>query len=326
VPVPTPSLPHPQEQALLQAVVENPNDEALYLVLADWLEEHDDPRRAELLRLHRQLLATCTEPDRHPQRSVWQTRVVALLAKGVRPCVPGRSVLLSGVEMAFRFIPPGSFLMGSPPDEEDRHEDESQHRVTLTQGFFLGIHPVTQAQWQAVLGNNPSRFQADILPVEQVSWEECQAFCQKLSERDGQLYSLPSEAEWEYACRAGTTTPFHFGPTISTDQANYDGNYIYDQGEKGTYREKTTPVGSFPANAWGLFDLHGNVWEWCQDTYGNYGGNDTKDPFNTKEGAGVLRGGSWISYPGRCRAAFRCRGGPASRTHFWGCRVVLYLD
>jgi formylglycine-generating enzyme required for sulfatase activity len=273
------------------------------------------------------LLATCTEPDRHPQRSAWQARVVALLAEGVRPCVPGRSVRLGrGVEMTFSFIPPGSFLMGSPPDEEARREDESQHRVTLTQGFYLGIHPVTQAQWQAVLGSNPSHFQGTRLPVNTVSWEDCQEFCGKLSERDGQRYRLPSEAQWEYACRAGTTTPFHFGPTISTDQVNYNGNYIYGQGKKGIYRKKMTAVGSFPANAWGLFDLHGEVWEWCQDALGQYGHKDATDPLNDKVDYRVLRGGSWLGDPGECRAAFRNRDAPVLRYRGFGCRVVLCLD
>jgi uncharacterized protein (TIGR02996 family) len=318
---------HPEELALLQALVDNPSDEATYQVLADWLEEHDDPRRAELLRLHRQLLATCTEPDRHPQRSAWQARVVALLAEGVRPCVPQQSIVLGeGIEMTFSFIPPGTFLMGSPPDEEARGEDETQHRVTLTQGFYLGIHPVTQAQWQAIMGRNPSRFKGDNLPVESRSWVDCQGFCQKLSERDGQRYRLPSEAQWEYACRAGTTTPFHFGPIISTDQANYDGNYTYGQGKQGEHRQKKTPVGSFPANAWGLFDLHGNVWEWCQDAYGDYGDKDTKDPLNDKRGARVLRGGSWYDRPFGCRAACRHWLARGYRIHNCGCRVLLCLD
>jgi uncharacterized protein (TIGR02996 family) len=320
---------HPEELAsLLQALVEHSSDEALYLVLADWLEEHDDPRRAELLRLHRQLLATCTEPQRHLQRNAWQARVVALLAEGVRPCVPGRTVLLDGVvEMTFHFIPPGSFLMGGPADEEQRSPNNRQHRVTLTQGFYLGIHPVTQAQWQAVMGSNPSHFQGENLPVESVSWEDCQEFCRKLSERDGQRYRLPSEAQWEYACRAGTTTPFHFGPTISTDQANYDGNFPQGQGKKGVCREKTTAVGSFPANAWGLFDLHGNVWEWCQDAYGRHGDNDTTDPLNNEGGSRVLRGGCWRGTQDGCRAG-GCRGWfvPSHRSYICGCRVLGCLD
>jgi uncharacterized protein (TIGR02996 family) len=320
-------MPHPQEQALLQALVENPSDEAAYLVLADWLEEHDDPRRAELLRLHRHLLATGCEPDRHPQRSAWQTRLVALLAEGVRPCVPGRSVRLGeGVEMTFSFIPPGTFLMGSPPDEEAHCRDQTQHRVTLTQGFYLGIHPVTQAQWQTVLGSNSSHFQGDNLPVDTVSWEDCQAFCQKLGERDGQRFRLPTEAEWEYACRAGTTTPFHFGPTISTEQANYNGNDTYGQGKKGIWRRTTTPIDTFPANAWGLFDMHGNVWEWCLDAYGRYGYKDTNDPLNAKGDTRVLRGGFWAGRPFRCRAADRVSRAPDFRDSRVGCRVVLCLD
>jgi uncharacterized protein (TIGR02996 family) len=319
---------HPDELAsLLRGLVENPTDNAIYLVLAHWLEEHDDSRRAELLRLHRQLLATCTEPDRHPQRSAWQMRVVALLAEGVRPCVPQQSIVLGeGVEMTFNFIPPGFFLMGSPPDEEDRVEDETQHRVTLTQGFFLGVHPVTQAQWQAVLGSNPNCFQGENLPVDSVLWEDCQEFCQKLGEQDGQHYRLPTEAEWEYACRAGTTTPFHFGATINTDQATYDGCYTSGQSKTGDDRKKTTPVGRFPANAWGLFDMHGNVYAWCQDAYGQYGDKDATDPLKNDGVARVLRGGSYLTSPSGCRAASRLLRVPFDRGAAFGCRVVLCLD
>ena len=169
--------------------------------------------------------------------------------------------------------------MGSPANEPERSDDETQHRVTLTKGFYLGVHQVTQAQWQAVMGNNPSHFKGDSnLPVENVSWDDCVAFCEALGKKDGKTYRLPTEAEWEYACRAGTTTPFHFGDTISVNQANYDGNYTYGNGKKGVYRQKTTPVGSFPANAWGLFDMHGNVWEWCADWYGPYPEEELKDP------------------------------------------------
>jgi uncharacterized protein (TIGR02996 family) len=263
--------PSSQEQAFLQAIVDDPGDDAVYLILADWLEEHDDPRRAELLRLHRRLLATCCVPDEHPERAEQQARLVQLLAEGVRPCVPRCSVDLGrGVAMVFTWLPPGSFLMGSPPDEEERESDETQHRVTLSRGFWLGVYPVTQAQWVAVMGSNPSTFKGDGHPVEMVSWDDCQEFCRRLSGRDGQRYRLPSEAQWEYACRAGTTTPFHFGATLSTELANYNGNYAYGQGGQGVYRGQTTPVGSFPSNAWGLDDMHGNVWQWCQDGYGRY--------------------------------------------------------
>ena len=175
--------------------------------------------------------------------------------------------------------------MGSPEGGRKRKSDnETQHKVTLTKGFYMGVHAVTQEQWQAVMGNNPSKFKGEKnLPVEQVSWDDCQEFIKKLREKDKKLYRLPTEAEWEYSCRAGTTTPFHFGETISTDQANYNGNFTYGNGKKGKYREKTTPVGSFPANAWGLHDMHGNVWQWCQDWYGDYPQKDVVDPTGTRK-------------------------------------------
>jgi uncharacterized protein (TIGR02996 family) len=206
--------PRPEELALLQAVVESPDEEAPSLVLADWLEEHDDPRRAELVRLHRRLLATCCEPEQHPQRGEWQARVVHLLAEGVKPCVPQRTVLLgqrAKLPLTFNWIPPGSFWMGSPQDEEERHENETLHRVTLTEGFWLGVHPVTQAQWRWVTGRNPRYFKGEELPVEWVSWSDCQSFCRKLGQKTGLKFRLPSEAEWEYSCRAGTTTPSSSG-------------------------------------------------------------------------------------------------------------------
>src|SRR5262245_38336195 len=158
----------PEEQALLQAIVESPGEEAPYLVLADWLEEHDDPRRAELLRLHRRLLATCCEPERHPERAVWQARVVGLLAAGVKPCVPQRTILLGQrrkIPMTFNWIPPGSFLMGSPESEEGRRDEEKLHRVRLTRDFWLGVYPVTQSQWRYTTGRKPSRFKGADLPV-----------------------------------------------------------------------------------------------------------------------------------------------------------------
>src|ERR1035441_3406412 len=164
--------------------------------------------------------------------------------------------------MKFVWIAPGNFMMGSPKEEKLRNDNETQHKVSLTKGFYRGVHLVTQEQWKEVMGNNPSFFKGEKnLPVETVSWDDCQDFIKKLREKDKKIYRLPTEAEWEYSCRAGTKTPFHFGETISTDQANYNGNHIYGNGKKGVYRQKTTPVGSFPANAWGLHDMHGNVWE-----------------------------------------------------------------
>jgi len=217
-------------------------------------------------------------------------------------------------------IPGGSFDMGSPPEELQRSPDESpQHTVTV-QPFFLGKYQVTQAQWQAVakfpqvnreLNPDPSRFKGANRPVEQVSWDDAVEFCSRLSQDTGRPYRLPSEAEWEYACRAGTTTPFHFGETITTDLANYDGNYTYGQGPKGVYREETTEVGSFGvANNFGLYDMHGNVWEWCQDEWhDSYDGAPTDGSawLGNEEGSNrrMLRGGSWDYNPAICRSASR---------------------
>jgi formylglycine-generating enzyme required for sulfatase activity len=163
----------------------------------------------------------------------------------------------NSIGMKFVWIKPGSFMMGSPKEEKERGSNETQHKVTLTKGFYMGVHLVTQEQWKEIMGNNPSHFKAGKnLPVETVSWDDCQQFIKKLREKDKKPYRLPSEAEWEYACRAGTTTPFHFGQTSS--------DFIYGDGKRGKYLGEKTPVGSYPANAWGIHDLHGNVWQGCQ--------------------------------------------------------------
>jgi uncharacterized protein (TIGR02996 family) len=314
---------------LLQHIVAKPKAEGRWQALADWLEGHDDPRRAELLRLHRRLLATCCQPDRHPERAAWQLRLVALLARGVKPCVPQRSVVLAeGVTMAFSFLPPGSFLMGSPGDEERREDDEAPHRVTLTRGFHLGVHAVTRLQWHAVLSGGSGRLKGDPhRPAEGLSWHDCLEFCRALGQRTGLRFRLPTEAEWEYACRAGTTTPFFFGGTITPDQASYDGKRTYRQGPKGVSRRRSTPVGSFPPNAWGLFDLHGNLWEWCHDGYAAYPSARCLDPEGDPSGsARVLRGGCWYNCPECCRSACRFKDDPGFRLDFRGCRLCLCLD
>jgi formylglycine-generating enzyme required for sulfatase activity len=164
------------------------------------------------------------------------------------------------------------------------------------------------------MGNNPSNFKLGAQhPVETVSWDDAKAFTKKLTAMNNGLYKfrLPTEAEWEYACRAGTTTPFYFGETISTDQANYDGNYVYGPGREGEYRKKTTPVGSFPPNDFGLYDMHGNVWEWCEDWYGEeyYKHSPRDNPKGPETGElRVLRGGSWLNFPRALRCALRLRG------------------
>ena len=233
-------------------------------------------------------------------------------------------------------IPGGSFVMGSPKDEEEHRKSESPlHKVTVPP-FFMGRYPVTQAQWRAVvalpkvendLEENPSSFKGDNHPVDSVSWYDAVEFCKRLSVHTNRQYRLPTEAEWEYACRAGTTTPFHFGLSITTDLANYDGCYTYGDGPKGEYREETTPVGLFEvANAFGLYDMHGNVWEWCADHWhDDYKGAPTDgSSWLTKdsEAKRVIRGGSCLSNPWGCRSAYRFYNSPEDRYDIIGFRVV----
>ncbi len=230
-----------------------------------------------------------------------------------------------GVTIQLTYIPSGAFLRGSPPTEAGREIDEGLlHEVTLQTGYYLGASPVTQAQWQAVMGTNPSKFNGAHYPVETVSWDDCQEFCRELSSRTGKRFRLPTEAQWEYACRAGTTTAFSFGRTISTAQANYNGNHTYGRGRKGVFREQTTPVSMFPANAWGLYDMHGNVREWCADYYGAYTTDENYD--RAEGGARVVRGGSWWDGPRRCRSAYRNGQVPSGRNEKTGCRVLLWMD
>ena len=232
------------------------------------------------------------------------------------------------VDFEFAFIPPGEFMMGSPEDEPEREGNEILHKVVLTDGFLMQTTPVTQGQWEAVMGNNPSRFKDDggKLPVETVSWEDATEFIEKLNAAgDGKSYRLPTEAQWEYACRAGTTTAFHTGRCLSADEANYVGNYPLGGCPKGIYREKTTPVKTFSPNAWGLYDMHGNVWEWCSDWYGQYEkGEEAINPLGPSSGSvRVLRGGSWIDNARNCRSAYRTYDHPGLRIVYIGFRLVL---
>ena len=248
-----------------------------------------------------------------------------------------------GVTLEMVSIPAGSFMMGSPKTEkESRDSERPQHRVNVP-AFFAGKYQVTHAQWRQVaalpqvkteLDPEPSRFKVDCRPVERVSWLEAREFCARLSKHSGRDYRLPSEAEWEYACRAGTTTPFHFGETITPELVNYDGNYPYGGAPKGEYRVQTTDVSSFPANAFGLYGMHGNVWEWCADDWhGNYEGaptdasiwmNDIKN-YEATEALKLLRGGSWLNLAQYCRSAYRIDSYARNRSLFIGFRVVFVL-
>ena len=215
-------------------------------------------------------------------------------------------------EIAMRLIPPGKFLMGSPLVEIGRYDNETQHKVIISKAFWCGKYEVTQKQWRAVMGNNPSKFKGDNLPVEMVSWEDCDNFCKK----SGGM-KLLSEAQWEYACRAGTTNVFNLGSNINTDQVNYDGNYPYNDTPKGEYRKKTVVCGSLPnSNTYGLYDMHGNVYEYCQDAYQVEYPSEETDPVNLKSSSDrVYRGGSWLSFAGTCRCANRGR-------YAWGFSIL----
>jgi formylglycine-generating enzyme required for sulfatase activity len=247
-----------------------------------------------------------------------------------------REDLGGGVALTMVKIAAGSFLMGSPEDEPERSEAEGpQHQVTLG-SFFMAQTLITQAQWRAVAGwqkverdlePDPSNFKGANRPVERVSWHDAQEFCRRLSQRTGQCYGLPSESQWEYACRAGSTTPFHFGATLTPELANYNGNHVYGNGPKGTYREQTTEVASFPANGWGLHDMHGNVWEWCEDHWHdsyNFAPGDDQPwliPAAADDEPRLLRGGSWLALPRVCRSACRINFLPDGRYDFVGFRV-----
>jgi len=235
---------------------------------------------------------------------------------------PQQMVNRAGMELVW--IPAGSFMMGS---ENGGSDEKPVHWVTISEGFYMGKYEVTQAQWQTVMGNNPSNFKGHNLPVEQVSWDDAVSFLARLNAQgDGYTYRLPTEAEWEYACRAGTTTAFAFGDSLSSSQANFEGNYPYGGVAKDVYRKKTTPVGSFQPNAFGLFDMHGNVWEWCLDWYHNsYAGAPTDGSAWLSGGVQkyrVLRGGSLYSNAAFLRSAFRVSIAPFNRSHDIGFRVV----
>jgi formylglycine-generating enzyme required for sulfatase activity len=229
-----------------------------------------------------------------------------------------------GVRQQLRWIEPGEFMMGSPENEAQREDNEIQHQVSISNGFWLADTVCTQALWQAVMGKNPSKFEGEDRPVDSVNWKDAQRFIEKLNAIvPGQGFRLPKEAEWEYACRAGTETPFWFGDQITPEQVNYDGNYPYVDGKKGQYRKVTLPVKALTCNGWGLYQMHGNVWEWCQDWYGDYDLNSLVDPTGPAEGRQrVLRGGSWLSFGGSMRSAQRFADDPGFRSRECGFRLA----
>ena len=248
-------------------------------------------------------------------------------------------VITNSIGMKLAFIPAGEFMMGSPESEADRGDNEKQHRVRITRPFYMGVYEVTQEQYERVMGENPSYFSStgrgkdEVAgrdtrnhPVETVSWDDAVEFCRKLSAQEGRTYRLPTDAEWEYACRAGTQTPFHFGSQLNGREANCDGNYPYGTQTKGPYLERTTEVGSYRPSAWGLYDMHGNVWEWCQDWYDSdyYANSPTDDPQGPSSGSNrVFRGGSWSYLARNCRSAIRYYLSPGLESTFLGFRLAL---
>ncbi len=316
------------EQAFLDAILTEPDDHVSRLAFADWLSERDDPREALF-------------------------RAQGVLGPSIRTSAGGKMVP----------IPAGDFVMGSPEDEPFRDPDERAHPVTLTRPFYLGAGPVTVREfaqfikdtgywtaaesaagigWDAASGQwtrgpyswkRPGWEQGGDEPAVCLAWDDAVAYCRWLSARDGREYRLPTEAEWEYACRAGTTTPFSSGADLAPTQANYDHRYPYEWGRTGGVGPgRTTPAGRYPANAWGLYDMHGNAWEWCADWYDMTHYDTTRrrrDPAGGARGfARVLRGGAWCVGARDCRSALR-RCGDVSASRYndgaTGFRVALTM-
>ena len=293
------------------------------------------PFEFTVARLHQRLMSLGKNP-KPLKRAKWE------IQRQQQQALRFIEQLADGLALEMVSIPAGKFLMGSPPEEPERYDDEnSQHSVEVP-AFYMGRYPITQAQWRFVaelpqvdrsLEPDPSTFKGDDRPVEEVSWHEATEFCRRLTYHTGRSYRLPTEAEWEYACRAGTTTPFHFGETIVPDLANYDWKQTYNQSKvtKKKDFEGTTPVDQLGiANNFGLCDVHGNVWEWCEDHWhGNYedapaDGSAWLDSSANEDASRVLRGGSWYHNPRLCRSASRFDVGAGIRGDDIGFRVVCF--
>jgi formylglycine-generating enzyme required for sulfatase activity len=299
--------------------------------LVGWAGEPDHPGLAQILDALRQQLGGA-EASPGPLSALPPSPPATPAASGLAARKTFRDPLKSGGEGPLLVvIPAGRFRMGSRVNEPDRSDDEGpQHEVNLAQPFAIGVHAVTFDDYDRYAAANGSEKPGDegwgrgSRPVINVSWDDAQAYCRWLGEQTRRAYRLPSEAEWEYACRAGTTTPFHYGSRISSEQANFNGSYAYNGSAKGEYRGQTLPVGSFPPNAFGLYDMHGNVWEWCQDPWhGDYQGAPADGSVWETGGSSsrVLRGGAWYNYPRHCRAASRDDGAPDNRSLSIGFRV-----
>ena len=242
--------------------------------------------------------------------------LVGALTVRAQEVKPGKTEVIdlgNDVKLEMVLIPAGKFKMGSPASEKERSDNEKQHEVTLTKLFYIGKHEVTQEQWESVMGKNPSTTKGAKLPVTNVSWEDCQEFIKKLNKKTDGGYRLPTESEWEYACRAGTTTAYSFGDKITPKDANYVGSEI----------GKPVAIGSYKPNSFGLYDIHGNVWEWCEDWYGDYPAGAVTDPKGPAKGEyRVLRGGSFLNYDSGARSSLRNFDSPSSRSFSFGFRLA----
>ena len=266
--------------------------------------------------------------------------LIALPAPESIQAQDGDKGLTNSIAMKLTLIPAGKFMMGSPAVEVERDAEELQHEVAITKPFYMGVYEVTQGQWEKITDKNPSFFKLGTdFPVDQVRLTEAQEFCRRLSaladeKKAGRVYRLPTEAEWEYACRAGTTTVFHPGNTLSANLANFNGQHPYGDVPKGSRLQKTAKVGSYAPNAWGLYDMHGNVAEWCSDWYDPdfYKNSPKENPQGPAQGVvstnfdkeffKVVRGGCWLDEGRACRAAYRFRLQPSEAYRWVGFRVV----
>jgi uncharacterized protein (TIGR02996 family) len=308
------------EDSFLRTLLEHPDDDATRLVLADWLEEEGQNDRAELVRLQVRLRGVLAGPERDGAEE--QLRL--LLLAGVAPCVPIESVPLArrrAVSLPLALIPAGSFRMGSPSDEPERcHDEGPMHRVTITRPFYLGVTQVTQVQWRAVMRDNPSTHQGDDRPVDSVSWTDAQLFLEQLSQRTGKVCRLPTEAEWEYACRAYTTTTFYSGNGERALKKVGWSNFA----RQPPAQRQTHPVARLLPNAFGLFDMHGNVREWCLDGLRTYRAREEVDPRGSeKDDERVVRGGCWYYAAEDARSASRYQRPIHYQLNYYGFRVLV---
>jgi formylglycine-generating enzyme required for sulfatase activity len=267
-----------------------------------------------------------TGKERLLTRAMGDQRYNEIAMGGKRHGPPHKRRFTNGCGMTFIWIPPGRFFMGSPQNEPGRGRDELRRKVTLTKGFYMQTTEVTQRQWRKVTGKEPSfhRDCGEDCPVEMVSWHDVQDFILLMNRQEtGRHYRLPTEAEWEYACRSGTETPFSFGKCLTTAQANYEGDYPLPGCAKGGYLGRPVPVAGLLPNAWGLYDMHGNVWEWCQDRYAPYDPTLVIDPKGPGSGnRRVIRGGCWFDFANACRSARRAAYPPGTAFNSLGLRLV----